>query len=466
MSDYQTGYNAGKSAARAQAQMERDNEEFLAQMTGRMQSNQNDQIIQNQANQYQNLLNRFNNLLADYNNLVERFNLRGDQITLGDEALQHSENALHHSENALQHSENRVNILKKAFHYQSAAHSMLMKLPYLATTAENNPGGLDDELRELVADLRELPDGEQEYQDLIAHITEVGRSIADDSVLARYLQNENNLLRVSTQMRDPKAWILQCAELRQHYRAHVHNPMPVSWPDRAEKLLQLMDIAMQVTEATQERRFMEQFYRILVVRLLNAIFGHMAQGRDSTEPEPVAAAFQEALNSDVFPFFPEKRRVHFGSTLRENVFDKDGNGLGTYGDWMRNRFARVLSGMDELYLLRTGNLQALQSLIPQASNLGPQTPDASDRKVANGDWGNVPVQPVPVQKSTGATGWGSGEPSREPQGNPWMQSTPAPKPAEAAKRTPQPPAGAQPPAGVQPSAGRSPAGNTWGNGPS
>ena len=435
MSDYQTGYNAGKSAARVQAQMDRDNEEFLARTLGKMQSNQNDRIIQNQANQYQNLLNKFNDLVADYNNLVERFNLRGEQIT--------------HADNSRALKQNQIDILEKGFHYQTAAHTLLMKLPYLTTTAEDNPGGLDDELRELFADLRELPDGEQEYQKLIAHIAKVGRSIADDSVLAEYLKNEVQLLQVSTQMCNPKAWILQCAENRQYLRARVHNPMPVSWPDREEKLLKLMDTAMRITEATQERRFMDQFYRILVVRLLNAIFGHMAQGRDSTEPEPVAVAFQEALNSDVFPFFPEKRRVHFGSTLRENVFDKDGNSLGTYGDWLRNSFARVLSGMDELHLLRQGNLQAMQSLIPQAASLDlqsadPWSPVAPEKKVANGNgpvWGN-PVTP-------------------QEQGNPWVQSVPAPKPAESAKKAAGPHAGVQPPAG-----GQQPPRNTWGNGPS
>ena len=201
---------------------------------------------------------------------------------------------------------------------------------------------------------------------------------------------------------------------------------------------------------------MEQFYRILVVRLLSAIFGHMAQGRDSTEPEPVAAAFQEALNSDVFPFFPEKRRVHFGSTLRENVFDKDGNGLGTYGDWLRNSFARVLSGMDELHLLRQGNLQALQSLIPQASNLDlqssmdQQTPVAPEKKVANGNWGDAPGRdapgrdataqpaPAPVQKGNGGSVWGNTGTAQE-QRNPWVQNTPTPKPAEAAKKPQEPP---------------------------
>ena len=439
MSDYWTGYNAGESASRLRAQRERMDEEFHARMQGIQQANQVNQTIQNQANQYQNLLNRFNDLVADYNNLVERFNLRGEEIAHGEKALQHSENAL-------QHSENSANILRKGFYYQTAAHAMLAKLPYLATTAEDNPGGLDDELRERFAKLQELPDGEQEYQKLIAHIAKVGRSIADDSVLAEYLKNEVQLLQVSTQMRDPKAWILECAENRQYLRARVHNPMPVSWPDREETLLKLMDTAMRITEATQERRFMDQFYRILVVRLLNAIFGHMAQGRDSTEPEPVAAAFQEAMNSDVFPFFPEKRRVHFGSTLRENVFDKDGNSLGTYGDWLRNSFARVLSGMDELYLLRQGNLQALQSLIPQASNLDlqssmdQQTPVAPEKKVANGNgpvWGN-PVTP-------------------QEQGNPWVQSVPAPKPAESAKKA------APPPAEGQSSAWGQPPRRTWGD---
>ena len=36
------------------------------------------------------------------------------------------------------------------------------------------------------------------------------------------------------------------------------------------------------------------------------------------EPEPVAAAFQEMLNSDVFPFFPEKRWV-FCKFRRDSV---------------------------------------------------------------------------------------------------------------------------------------------------
>ena len=437
MSDYQTGYNAGESAARAKARMARNNEDFLARTLGKMQSNQNDRIIQNQANQYQNLLSQFNDLVADYNNLVERFNLRGEQIM-------HAENAFTHAENQITHRGNQINILEKGFRYQTAAHALLAKLPYLATTAESNPGGLDDELRDLFAKLQALPDGEQEYQDLIAHIAKAGRSIADDSVLAEYLKNEVQLLQVSTRVRDPKAWILQCAENRQYLRARVHNPMPVSWPDREEKLLKLMDTAMRITEATQERRFMDQFYRILVVRLLNAIFGHMAQGRDSTEPEPVAVAFQEALNSDVFPFFPEKRRVHFGSTLRENVFDKDGNSLGTYGDWLRNSFARVLSGMDEFYLLRQGNLQALQTLIPQAASLDlqsadPWSPVAPEKKVANGSgpvWGN-PVTP-------------------QEQGNPWVQSVPAPKPAESAKKPQEPLAGSNP-AGMQPPR------STWGD---
>ena len=427
MSDYQTGYlagkNAGSSSRPAYNPWEVQDELYYQGLA---------QSLQNQSNQYQNLLNRFQNLVADYNNLVTRFNLRGEQIT--------------HADNSLTLKQDQIDILEKGFHYQAAAHTLLMKLPYLATTAEDNPGGLDDELRELFADLRELPDGKQEYQKLIAHIAKVGRSIADDSVLAEYLKNEVQLLQVSTRVRDPKAWILQCAENRQYLRARVHNPMPVSWPDREETLLKLMDTAMRITEATQERRFMDQFYRILVVRLLNAIFGHMAQGRDSTEPEPVAAAFQEAMNSDVFPFFPEKRRVHFGSTLRENVFDKDGNSLGTYGDWLRNSFARVLSGMDELYLLRQGNLQALQSLIPQASNLDlqssmdQQTPVAPEKKVANGNgpvWGN-PVTP-------------------QEQGNPWVQSVPAPKPAESAKKA------APPPAEGQSSAWGQPPRRTWGD---
>ena len=436
MSDYETGFQAGRSAGTADfGRAAREYAENLQQR--RYQQGIND-AFQNQANQYQNLLNKFNDLVADYNNLVERFNLRGEQIM-------HAENAFTHAENQLALKQDQINILEKGFRYQAAAHALLMQLPYLATTAEDNPGGLDDELRERFAKLQELPNGEQEYQKLIAHIAKVGRSIADDSVLAEYLKNEVQLLQVSTRVRDPKAWILQCAENRQYLRARVHNPMPVSWPDREETLLKLMDTAMRITEATQERRFMDQFYRILVVRLLNAIFGHMAQGRDSTEPEPVAAAFQEAMNSDVFPFFPEKRRVHFGSTLRENVFDKDGNSLGTYGDWLRNSFARVLSGMDELYLLRQGNLQALQSLIPQASNLDlqssmdQQTPVAPEKKVANGNgpvWGN-PVTP-------------------QEQGNPWVQSVPAPKPAESAKKPQEPLAGSNP-AGMQPPR------STWGD---
>lgn len=437
MSDYQTGYNAGMNAGRPTY------DPTAAYHEGLQQRRIKD-AFQNQANQYQNLLNQFNDLVADYNNLVKRFNLRGEEIT-------HAENEIKHAENAFNHAENQINILEKGFRYQAAAHTVLMKLPYLATTAEDNPGGLDDELRERFAKLQELPDGEQEYQDLIAHIAKAGRSIADKIVLAPYMENEIQLLQVSTQMRDPKAWILKCAETRQYLRARVHNPMPVSWPDREEKLLKLMDTAMRITEATQERRFMEQFYRILVVRLLDAIFGHMAQGRDSTEPEPVAAAFQEALNSDVFPFFPEKRRVHFGSTLRENGFDKDGNSLGTYGDWLRNSFARVLSSMDEFYLLRQGKLQALQSLIPQASNLDlqssmdPQTPVALEKKLANGNWGDAPGRdasaqpaPAPVQKGNGGSVWGNTGVSQE-QGNPWVQSTPTPKPAEAAKKPQEPP---------------------------
>ncbi|MBU2769547.1 hypothetical protein HAP94_26130, partial [Acidithiobacillus ferrivorans] len=40
------------------------------------------------------------------------------------------------------------------------------------------------------------------------------------------------------------------------------------------------------------------------------------------------------------------------------------------------------------------------------------------------------------------------------QGNPWVQSTPPPKPAEQAKKAPEPSAGAQPPR------------QSWGGGPS
>ena len=439
MSDYQTGYNAGMNAGRP------FHDPTAAYREGLRQRQIND-AFQNKANQYQNLLNRFNDLVADYNNLVERFNLRGEEITHAENALTHAENALTHAENEITHTENAANILRKGFRYQAAAHTMIMNLPYLATTTDDT-GGFTDALRKNIADLRNLPDGEQEYQILIAHVEKMGRSIADEAVLAPYLDNEIKLMQVSTQMRDPKGWILECANLRQFLRARVDNPMPISWPDRREKLLELMDAAMRITEATQERRFMEQFYRILVVRLLNAIFGHMAQGRDCTEPEPVAAAFQEALRSDVFPFFPEKRRVHFGSTLREAMVDKDGNSLGSYESWLRNYVARVLGGMDEFYLLRKGNLPALQSLIPQAASLDlqsadpqsadPWSPVAPEKKVANG---SGPV-------------WGNTGTSQE-QGNPWVQSTPTSKSAEPDKKAAEPPAGVQPPR------------QSWGNGPS
>ena len=106
--------------------------------------------------------------------------------------------------------------------------------------------------------------------------------------------------------------------------------------------------------------------------------------------------------------------------------------------------------MDELHLLRKGNLQALQSLIPQASNLDPQTPTAPEKKVANGNWGDAPGgpadgsaahgrdAPAPVQKGNGGSVWGNTGTAQE-QGNPWMQSTPTPKPAEAAKKPQEPP---------------------------
>lgn len=420
MSDYQSGYNAGKAASRPQPWETYNQDRYQRQI--------ND-AFQDQSNQYQNLLNRFNNLVADYNNLNERFNLRGERLDSKDRQITHSENA--------------TNILEKGFRYQAAAHTMFMNLPYLATTTDDT-GGFTDALRKNIADLRNLPDGEQEYQDLIAHVEKMGRSIADETVLAPYLDNEIKLMQVSTQMRDPKGWILECANLRQYLRARVNNLMPVSWPDRPEKLLKIMDAAMQVTEATMERRFMNQFYHILVNRLFGAIFGHMAQGKDCTEPEPVAAALEEALRSDVFPFFPEKRRVHFGSTLREIMIDKDGNSLGSYGDWLRNNFATVLGGMDELYLLRRGNLSALQSLIPQAASLDlqsadPQTPDASDKKVANGNWWDVPVRLTPVQnRNEPGPVWGDTGIAQE-RGNPWAQSTPP------AKKAQEPPAGVQPP---------------------
>jgi hypothetical protein len=438
MSDYASGYWEGQRVA--------NTPNSLQVMQQRRAQQEINDTFQNQANQYQNLLNRFNNLVADYNNLNERFNLRGERLDSKDRQITHSKNA--------------TNILEKGFQYQSAAHTMIMNLPYLATTTDDT-GGFTDELRKNIADLRNLPGGEQEYQDLIAHVQKMGRSIADETVLAPYLDNEIKLMQVSTQMRDPKGCILEYANLRQFLRARVNNPMPVSWPDRREKLLELMDAAMQVTEATQERRFMNQFYHILVNRLLGAIFGHMAQGKDCAEPEPVAAALEEALRSDVFPFFPEKRRVHFGSTLREIMIDKDGNSLGSYGDWLRNNFATVLGGMDELYLLRRGNLSALQSLIPQAASLDlqsadPQTSDASGKKGANGNWWDVPVRLTPVQNRNGNESgpvWGDTGIAQE-QGNPWAQSTPPPKPAEPAKKA------QEPHAGVQPSR------NTWGGGPS
>ncbi|WP_163057737.1 hypothetical protein [Acidithiobacillus ferrooxidans] len=403
MSDYSTGYEAGLNAGRPAYDPTR---EYIERLQQRRQQQAINNAFAQQSNQYQNLLQRFNDLVDDYNNLVERFNLRGEQIT--------------HAENALTHSENATNIMEKGFRFQLAAHSMLANLPALATTKEDTDG-FGNELRGYIADLRALPDGEQEYQNLIDYMEKAGRSIADESVLAPYFQNESDFLRVSTQMRDPQAWILKCAENRQYFRDRAANPMPISWPDRQEKLLKLMDTAKQVTEATLERRFIYQFYQALMNRLFRAIFGHMAQGKDCTEPEPVTAAIGEALHSDVFPFFPEKRRVHFGSTLREIILDQNGNSLGTYENWLRQNIASVLNGMDELYLLRKGHSADPQSLVPHAANLDPQT-----------------------VKSGPAWGASAKTPSQQERGHSWGQNPSTHPSPEPAKKSPEPPAGEQP----------------------
>lgn len=397
MSDYSTGYEAGLNAGRPAYDPTR---EYIERLQQRRQQQAINNAFAQQSNQYQNLLQRFNGLVDDYNNLVERFNLRGEQIT-------HAENALTHAENEITHTENQVNILEKGFRYQAAAHSMLAKLPSLATT-KKDMGGYDDELRGYIADLRALPDGEKEYQDLIDYMEKAGRSIADESVLAPYFQNESDFLRVSTQMRDPQAWILKCAENRQYFRDRAANPMPISWPDRQEKLLKLMDTAKQVTEAALEHRFMIYFYHGLMNHLFQAISGHMMQGKDCTQPEPVSAALQEALGLDVFPFFPEQRRAFFGSTLREDMIDGNGNHLGSYGNGLRTNIAQVLVAMDELHLLRKG----LIPQIPQAANLQPDGKDGKDVEVKRenpGGWG--------------AMGPGTPSPQQE-RGNSWAQKAP------------------------------------------
>ena len=413
MSDYQSGYlagkNAGSSSSPAYNPWEVQDELYYQGLA---------QSLQNQSNKYQNLLNRFQNLVADYNNLVTRFNLRGEQITHAHNALEHEEEAHAHAKKAHALAKDQVNILETGFHYQLAAHSMLAKLPYLATTAKDT-GGYGDELRQYIADLRNLPDGEKEYQELISYMEHAGRSIADEAVLAPYLNNEIELLKVSTQMRDPRTWIQKRMETRQYLRERVNNPMPVPWPDRPEKLLKVMDTATQITEAALEHRFMIYFYHVLMNHLFQAISGHMMQGKDCTQPEPVSAALEEALGLDVFPFFPEQRRAFFGSTLREDMIDGNGNHLGSYGNGLRYNIAQVLGAMDELHLLRkglrpAGGLLPAIPQIPQAANLQPDGKDGKDGKDVKrenpGGWGAT----------------GTGTPSPQERGNPWAQKAPEP----------------------------------------
>ncbi|WP_414041569.1 hypothetical protein ACJU26_05790 [Acidithiobacillus sp. M4-SHS-6] len=451
---YQAGYEDGKRAARPRY-------DPAANYRAALYQRQVNEAFQNQANQYQNLLTRFENLVDDYNNLVERYNLRGEALQHSENALQHSENALQHEEKAHQHAKNAHWIAKRMWMYQEAALTALINIPGLALTKEPTDG-FGPALREAIEDLQKIDNSEETYQDLIEYIGGMSRNIADKAILKPYFHNELKLLQLSPRDSDLALKIRTLLSNRMQMRASTNNPLPYNWPDRPAQLREVMDASAYVTDTTFEHRFMERFYQILTRRALVAIFGHMNQGKDCTEPEPVAAALADARQSDVFPFFPENRQARFGETLQTIMVDASGNPTGiSYENWLRSSFGQVLNAMDEWYLFRqNGTSTDLSQLIPQAVNLDvPTATPPSEmpvKKVVNGGWGSenhAPAQASPVNPanpSPKSPGWGE-----QPAGT-WG--------------APPPPVEKQPSSGdshKKPSSdGKNPPRYTWGGGPS
>jgi hypothetical protein len=405
MSDYQSGYNAGRSAAQPHIT------EVMAQQR---YQHQVDAAFRDHANQYQHLLNKYESLVDEYNDLVRRFNLRGEALDLGEKRITHAKNA--------------ANILEKGFRYQTACHAMLMKLPYLATT-DKQTGGRDQKIRDLVAELRELPDGEQEYQDLVEHIEDVGRSIADNTVLSKFLQNEVNILRLSPTTHNAQQVLDKYLYGRDFLYQRTNNIMPVHWPDRPQALQKIMDTAKRVTEKTLEQRFLHYFFQSLTIHTLNAILAHMAQGKNCQTPEPVSAAFAYASQQDVFPLFPENMRSRFSATLAQNLIGANNESLGVYYDWLRSQTGIILNAMDEFYLMRTGNLAALRDSVPHAATLDHLLPPEAPKKVVNG------FQPNTAQ------GFGQTQPQTArgfSQTQPDTPRWPGPTPAASGPASPSP----------------------------